>query len=100
MSHRAAAAERLGSAREDFDMRAVTCMLLMLCPVVAWAEGARTVTTVRQGDRSRKFEGGLGTFYEGLVVAVLGTCSADAEATKDRWEEALKADHLRVQFAK
>jgi hypothetical protein len=54
----------------------------------------------RQGDRPVKFAEGLATFYEGLVLAVLGTCSADADATKDQWEQALKADHLRIQFAK
>jgi len=81
-------------------MRAVPCLLLLLCPAVGWAEDVRTVVTVRQGDRSRRFEDGLGTFYEGLVVAVLGTCSVDDEATRDRWEKALKADHLLVQFAR
>jgi hypothetical protein len=75
-------------------------MLLLSCPAVGWADDARTATTGRQGDRPRRFEGGLGTFYEGLVVAVLGSCSVDGDATQDQWEKALKADHLRVRFAK
>lgn len=80
-------------------MRAATCVLLLLCPAIVLAE-EKTVTGGRQGDRAVKFEGGLGTFYEGLVVAVLGTCSVDGEATKEQWDKALKADHLRVQFGK
>jgi hypothetical protein len=75
-------------------------MMLLLSPALGQADDAKTVTTGRQGDRPLSFEGGLGTEYEGLVVAVLGSCSVDAEGTKDQWERALTADHLRVRFAK
>src|SRR5262249_48262000 len=93
-------AELSGSATEGFPMRAVTCVLLLLVPAVGWADEVKAVTTGRQGDRPVKFEGGLGTFYEGLVVAVLGTCSVDGEGSREQWDKALKADHLRVQFAR
>lgn len=85
-------------------MRAITCVLLLSCPTVGWADDTKkTTTTGRQGDRPVKFEGGLGTYYEGLVVALLGNCHSESGptvATKERWEKALKGDHLRIQFAK
>ena len=84
-------------------MRAVTCVILLLCPAVGWADDAKTLATGRQGNRPMKFGGGLGTYYEGLVVALLGNCSSESGATvatKERWEKALKGDHLRIQFVK
>ena len=84
-------------------MRAVTCVILLFCPAVGWADDAKTIVTGSQGDRHLKFEGGLGTYYEGLVVALLGDCSSESGATvatKERWEKTLKGDHLRIQFAK
>src|SRR5262245_51896634 len=83
-------------------MRAVTYMILLLCPAVGSAE-AETAATGNQGGRTLKFGGGLGTYYEGLVVALLGNCSSESGATvatKERWEKALKGDHLRIHFAK
>ena len=84
-------------------MRTVTCVILLLCPAVGWADDAKSTATGRQGDRALKFQGGLGTYYEGLVVALLGNCSTESGATvatQERWEKALKGDHLRIQFAK
>jgi hypothetical protein len=55
----------------------------------------------RQGNRPIKFGDNLGTYYEGLVVALLGNCtSASGAATKEQWEKALKGDHLRIEFAR
>jgi hypothetical protein len=75
---------------------------LLLCPSVGWADDAATAVTGRQGDRPVKFAGGLGTYYEGLVIALLGDCHTEnpRKATKEQWDNALKGDHLRVQFAK
>ena len=83
-------------------MRAATCVLLLLCPVVGRADDAAYAVTGRWGDRPHSFPGSAGTYYEGLIVALLGSCSADASsiATKERWENALKGFHLRVKFAK
>ncbi len=84
-------------------MRAVTCVILLSLPVAVWADDAKTTAMGKQGDRPVKFEGGLGTYYEGLVVALLGNCHTENDAriaTKERWEKALKGDHLRIQFAK
>jgi hypothetical protein len=88
--------------KEGFDMPAVTCLIFLLCPAMRLDDGAKTTVTGRQADRPVKFQGGLGTYYEGLVVALLGNCSSASGATvatKERWENALKALHLRIQFA-
>lgn len=82
-------------------MRVITCALLLLCPTVSWADDAKTTVSGRQGDRPIKFADNLGTYYEGLVVALPGNCSsASGAARKEQWEKALKGDHLRVEFAK
>jgi hypothetical protein len=76
--------------------------MLLLCPVASWAEDAKTTVSGSQGDRPIKFAGGLGTYYEGLVVALLGNCtseSGDRVATNENWKKVLKGDHVRVQFA-
>jgi hypothetical protein len=89
-----------------------------MCPAVAPADdtkapGSKAVREAEdkkakvggiQGGRPLKFGGdGLATYYEGLVVALLGNCSTENDArvaNKQRWEKALKGDHLRVQFEK
>jgi hypothetical protein len=53
-----------------------------------------------QGNRPVKFDGGLGTVYEGLTVALLGSCSFEGDGAKEQWENALKGDHLRIKFPK
>lgn len=81
-------------------MRTLTCLVLLFCPAIGWAEDGKATITGRQGGRPVSFAEGLATFYEGLVLAVVGTCSVDFEGTQAQWDEALKAEHLRVQFAK
>jgi hypothetical protein len=75
----------------------------LICPAVSWADDTKTTVSGRQGDRPLKFSDSLGTYYEGLVVALLGNCHSGGgaeETMKERCEKALKGDHLRVQFAK
>jgi len=76
--------------------------LLLLGPALAAAADTSTVVKGRMGEREVGFADGLGTYYEGLLVAVLGTCSveADEKIATEGWEKALKEDHLRVRFAK
>ena len=77
-------------------MRAVICAIVLLCPAFGWADDVKSTTTGRQAGRPVRFEGGLGTYYEGLVVALLGNCSTESGATvatKERWEKALQEDH-------
>jgi len=84
-------------------MRAIACVGLLLCPIAAWGDDAVTTAKGRQGDRPVEFAGGRATYYEGLVVALLGNCHAESgpsAATKERWANALKGDHLRIQFAR
>jgi hypothetical protein len=98
-------------------MRAATCLILLLSPAVGRADdtkapGSRAVREAEdkqatvggiQGGKPLKFGDNLGTYYEGLVVALLGSCTADSSlhvGTKEHWEKALKRDHLRVQFEK
>src|SRR5262249_38373859 len=81
----------------------VTCVILLSWPALSWAADAKATATARQGDRELTFEGGLGTDYEGLVVALLGSCNSESGATiatKERWEKALQGTHLRIRFAK
>ena len=98
-------------------MRTATCLILLLCPAVGWADdtkrpGSKAVREAEdakatvggiQGGKPLKFGDNLGTYYEGLVVALLGSCTSDSSlhvGTKEHWEKALKGNHLRVQFEK
>jgi hypothetical protein len=102
-------------------MRAVVCCVLLSFPALSWAANAtapgkqrpprlpsraadaKTTATVKLGGRKLTLAGGYITEYEGLVIALLGNCSFEinaATATKERWEKALKGDHLRIRFAK
>src|SRR6516225_2507213 len=98
-------------------MRAASCLILLLCPAVGWADdtkapGSKAVREAEdkkatvggiQGGKPLKFADNLGTYYEGLVVALLGSCTSDSSlhaGTKDHWEKALKGDYLRVRFEK
>lgn len=84
-------------------MRAAIGLILLLCPAVGAADDEATTVTGRQGERPLSFEGCLNTYYEGLIVALLGNCSSESGptvATRERWEKALKGDHLCVSFGK
>jgi hypothetical protein len=62
-----------------------------------------TTATGSVAGKPLKFGDNLGTHYEGLAIALLGSCSTENDAriaTKERWEKALSGDHLRVRFAK
>jgi RNA polymerase sigma factor (sigma-70 family) len=66
-------------------------------------EQARTVAptglvTVRQAKRILKLAAGYATSAEGLGLAVLGTSSDGSAATKDQWDEALRANHLHIVY--
>jgi hypothetical protein len=92
-------------------------LILLLCPAIGWADdtkapGSKAVREAEdrkaavggiQGGKPLKFGDNLGTYYEGLVVALLGSCTSDSSlhvGKKEHWEKALKGDHLRVQFEK
>ena len=98
-------------------MRSATCLILLSCPAVCWADdtkapGSKAVREAEdkkatvggiQGGKPLKFGDSLGTYYEGLVVALLGSCTSDSSlhvGTKEHWEKALKGNHLRLQFEK
>jgi hypothetical protein len=83
-------------------MRTAICLFLLAWPALVSAADSNTVVKGRMGDRQPTFADGLGTYYEGLLVAVLGTCSveADEKTATEGWEKALEGDHLRVRFAK
>ena len=83
-------------------MRPASLAFLVAFPAFASAADADTVVAGRQQERPVSFEGGLATYYEGLVVALLGNCTSESgpwEATKERWDEFAKGEHLRVTFA-
>jgi len=77
-------------------------VLLLLCSALAAAADTNTVVTGRMGEKQVSFADGLGTYYEGLLVAVLGTCSveADEKTATEGFKKATEESHLRVRFAK
>jgi hypothetical protein len=103
-------------------MRAVTCLILLSFPALGSAadanatptrkprgplrervEDAGTTGTVKLGGRKLTFTRGSITEYEGLVIALLGSCTVEngaSIATKERWDKAMKGDHLHIHFTK
>src|SRR5262249_31597089 len=83
-------------------MRLVVCVIVLACPVLSWADEARTAVEGRQGDRPYPFRAGDATEGEGLPLALLGGCGAAAHrggAWKERWEPIPQPDDsLRVAF--
>jgi hypothetical protein len=80
-------------------MRLLTCLILLACPVVVWADD-ETVVEGKQGDRPYPFRSWEATQAEGLALALLASCrdEADKEATKERWEGVLEGSHLRIGY--
>jgi hypothetical protein len=84
-------------------MRAAVCFLVLVCPALASGADPPAIATAKQDTRSLTFWGGLGTKVEGLMIALLGSCSVvfdESDGAKQAWAEAEKADHVRVRFAK
>lgn len=83
-------------------MRNVIWVIVLACPGLCWADDASTVVEGRQGDRPYPFRGGEATQAEGLTLALLGSCSAEADkgvASKERWEAIRERDdHLHIAF--
>lgn len=83
-------------------MRSLLSALVLALPSLGVAAEISTAVTGRMGEKQVSFADGLGTYYEGLLVAVLGTCSveADEKTATEGWKNALEESHLRVRFAK
>jgi hypothetical protein len=63
----------------------------------------KTTVVQRLADRKRTLGPGLDTKFEGLAVALLGSCSLEDGveiACKERWEEALNGEHILVSYPK
>ena len=79
------------------------CVIVLTCPVLCGTDDA-TAVNGRQGDRPYPFRRGAATQAEGLALALLGSCRAEADkavAWKERWEAILQHDdHLRIAFPK
>src|SRR5262245_18641492 len=76
-------------------------VIVLTCPLLCWAEDP-TAVKGRQGDRPYPFRRGEALQAEGLALALLGSCSAEADkgvASKERWQVILqKEDHLHIAF--
>jgi hypothetical protein len=83
-------------------MRLLVCVIVLACPVLSWADDTGAAVAGRQGDRPYPFRRGEATQAEGLALALLGSCSAEAGsgvASKERWEAILQHDsYLHVAF--
>jgi hypothetical protein len=83
-------------------MRTFLLAILLSFPAISLAADSPATTTWKHGGKQSTFADGLGTYYEGLIIALVGNCSSeggDLVATQERWDKALAGDHLRVQFA-
>ena len=82
-------------------MRVTVCVGLLLCASVSAAADEPTKVTALQGTKRLTFEGGIATQAEGLTLALLGNCLADGtDRAKEYWDKSLKADHVRIRYAK
>ena len=80
-------------------MRLFACLIVLSFTGFSPSAEPKVIASGQQGERPLKFAGGLATQYEGLVISVLGSCSVEGETTKEKWENSLKGDHLRIQFS-
>jgi hypothetical protein len=84
-------------------MRSLLCLAMLMVAGSAFAAEDTTKVVQRLGDRNLTFGGGLNTKFEGLVVALLGSCHAETTlhvGNQEQWDKALAGNHVRVTFAK
>jgi hypothetical protein len=77
---------------------------MLSLPAVGLAAEDKPSTVVQQlGGRKLTYATGLGTKFEGLAVALLGSCHAETTfhvGNQEHWDKFLKGDHLLVTFDK
>lgn len=79
------------------------CLALLILPGATLSAAEKTVVTQRLEDRRLTFGPGLDTQFEGLTLALLGSCSAETTfhvGKKENWDKALKGDHVLVKYPK
>ena len=85
-------------------MRTVISLLLLILPGTSLAAEDKPSTVVQQlAGRKLTFATGLGTKFEGLAVALLGSCHTETTfhvGNQEHWDKFLKGDHVLVTFAK
>ena len=84
-------------------MPKVICLLMLLLSSAGLSAAENTTVTQRIEGRQLTFGGSLKTTFEGLAVALLGSCHSETTlqlGNKENWDEALKGDHILVTFAK
>jgi hypothetical protein len=75
-------------------------VVLVLVPALLAAADPPTATvTGRNNGHVVTFEKGMATIVQGLAIATLGSAQFEFAADKDRWDTALKGDHVLVKFA-
>jgi hypothetical protein len=77
-------------------MRTAVVVTLLTLSGTGWSGEPAKVGGVL-GGKQRTFVRGLDTEVEGLILAVLGSCSVERESNKGEWDEAVKHDQLRVR---
>jgi hypothetical protein len=75
-------------------------ILSVLCaiPMTLLAQPPTASIIGRHDGRAVTFPGGIGTTVQGLALATFGTAQFELEASKERWDAAIKADHILVKF--
>ena len=81
-------------------MTAVLLALSILAPAPKPPEPRVATVTLSMAGTERKLAGALGTQWQGIGLALLGSSSVMAEATAADWEAAEKGDHIRIRFPK
>lgn len=79
------------------------CLLMLILSGTGLSAAENTTVTQRIEGRHISFAGSLKTKFEGLAVALLGSCHAETTlqvGKKEHWDEALKRDHILVMFSK
>jgi hypothetical protein len=83
-------------------LRAI-CLMMLILPSAGLSAAENTTVTQMIEGRQLTFGGSLKTKFEGLAVALLGSCHTETTLVagkKELWVEALKGDHILVAFAK
>ena len=84
-------------------MRRAIFFLMLLLPAASLAAEDRPSTVTQQlAGRKLTYGTGLGTKFEGLAIALLGSCHAETSfhvGNQEHWDKFLIGDHLLVTFA-
>jgi hypothetical protein len=82
-------------------MRCAAVLTVLWLSSLTYAADAPTATvTGRTNGKVVTFPKGIGTLVQGSAIATVGTAQFESDADKDKWEFAIKRDHILVSFTK